>query len=804
MMLIIIFLFATLSHSLRTSTYLHRWKFSKSRNQEVDIVTQFGKNVHSSNSTPRKSVALSAKKKLSKLLSDDFLSSVFDDMDEAADDSTSSGTTKIKNKKKEKSKDKKKDGISTDSAPLADSLTDLDDKTPMLDVKKGKNKSSKGTDEKKKNDHKVESSDIKNKDSKSVKPVAEPVELTIEQKLRKEKPPARVRFQESSQPDYVMMGLDHVSLVFGNTVVLKDSSFSVATGERVGLVGPNGGGKTTQLKILAGELEPTTGEITKSSRNLRIAFLRQEFIDELNPEAALREELFKAFTEEQKILSDLSDCEEELANTADDPEKMEEVLDRLQQLQDKAISKGVYALDGKVDRVMDTMGFSSADAKLLVKSFSGGWKMRIGLAKILLKDPNVLLLDEPTNHLDIDSVIWLEGFLAKQNIPMVIVSHDREFLDKVCNKIVDVEDGVTVTYQGNYSKFIEQKRARIETWREKYEKQMRFVKEEEKWIKKAKNDPSMSQQVKAKEQSMERMKASEDWVEPPPRDKKFRFRFPPAPRCGMSVIEMVGMSHGYGPAPEDLLFENVNIQVDKGDRVGLVGPNGAGKSTLMRMIHGDEEPMKGYVEFGSANVVANYFEQNQADSFDLDKTVFEVVRDSAPPEYTQTDIRGLLGQFMFKGDDADKQLRMLSGGEKGRVALCKMMVTPANLLLLDEPTNHLDIASKEVLEDAIRNFDGSVVVIAHDRYFMSQIANSIFSFENKKVVQHNCDYHDYMMEKDGLQEKVEGRYVSGDKYRITNMQEVVRKTKEKKNFGGSGVTCGNLNKGIKNAKRFNS
>lgn len=727
----------------------------------------------------KQSLVLFAKKKLSKLLSEDFLATVFDDIDNADDDSSNdSGSTKVKSKKN-KSKDKKKDTISIEEPVVEENKIEIEAETENEQVFA-----------------------LQPDDEDEPAPVIDPNGLTLEQKMRKEKPPARVRFAESSQPDYVMMGLDHVGLVFGNNVILKDASFSFTTGDRIGLVGPNGGGKTTQLKILAGDLEPTTGEIIKSSRNLRVAFLRQEFIDELVLDRPLRDELYSAFTEEQELLRDIASCEEEVGRTTDDPDKMEEVLNRLQKLQDKAISKGVYALDSKVDRVMDSMGFSSADASALVKSFSGGWKMRIGLAKILLKDPNVLLLDEPTNHLDLDSVMWLEDFLSKQSIPMVIVSHDREFLDKACNKIVDVEEGVTVTYQGNYSKFLEQKKLRLEQWRERYEKQTRYVKEEEKYIKKVKSDPSMAQQVKAKETALQKYKESEDWVDSPPRDKKFRFRFPPAPRCGDSVIEMVGVHHGYGNSPDSALFENVNIQIDKGERVGLVGPNGVGKSTLMRLFMGVEDPKKGYSEFGSANVIPNYFEQNQADTLDLTKTIFETVREVAPPEYSQTDIRSLLGQFMFKGDDADKQLKVLSGGEKGRVALCKMMVTPANLLLLDEPTNHLDITSKEVLEEALQHFDGSVVVISHDRYFMSQVANTIFSFENKNVLEHNCDYHDYMSGKENLKEKVEARYVSGDKYRITNAKEVVIEVKEKKNFGGSGVSGGRLNKGIKNAKRY--
>ena len=405
----------------------------------------------------------------------------------------------------------------------------------------------------------------------------DPEGLTIEQRVRKERPPSRIRFAESAQPDFVMMSLEGVGLMYGNDVVLRDATFGATTGERVGLVGPNGSGKTTQLRILAGDIEPTTGDVVKSSRNLRVAFLRQEFADDLTMTNTLREELYTSFSEERQLLKDISACEEELANTTDDPDKMEAVLNRMQQLQDKAISQGVYALDAKVDKVMDAAGFTPQDGSAAVSSFSGGWKMRVGIAKILLKEPNVLLLDEPTNHLDLDSVNWLEDFLQKQSIPMVIVSHDREFLDRVCNKIVDVEDGKTVSYQGNYSKFLELKKNRMEVWRDKYDKQVRHVKEEEKWIKKAKNDPNMSQQVKAKESALEKYKTSDEWVEQPPKDKRFRFRFPPAPRCGQSIVEASKLTHGYGTGKYQTLFENVDVAVERGERIGFVGPNGSGQ-----------------------------------------------------------------------------------------------------------------------------------------------------------------------------------------------------------------------------------
>ena len=474
---------------------------------------------HQYRSSSSISTKLNAKKK-PKLVSDDFLSSLESGLGDNDDSSstTTSVSTPVEDKK-DKKKDKKKnklgisddllanlstvddDVVSTDKQPQDIPKVNDNDNNNDDDInnnkKKKKDKKNKGgafdiddQDETTTSSTNVEVAAIKdNKEivaespaavvEEEVEEVKDPNAETMEQKARREKPAARVRFAESSQPDYVMMGLDKVGLMYGNDVVLKDASFSVTTGERVGLVGPNGGGKTTSLKILSGDIEATFGEVVKSSKNLRVAFLRQEFIDELEMERSLRDELFTSFVEEQALLKEIEETEAAIAKTTDNPDEMDKVLNRLQELQDKALSRGVYSLEAKVDKVMQSMGFDTEDGLSKVGSFSGGWKMRIGLAKILLKDPNILLLDEPTNHLDLDSVYWLEDFLQKQSVPMVIVSHDREFLDKVCNKIVDVEDGTTVSYQGNYSKFLDQKRIRIDLWRDKYEKQQRFVKEEE-------------------------------------------------------------------------------------------------------------------------------------------------------------------------------------------------------------------------------------------------------------------------------------------------------------------------------------
>jgi ATPase subunit of ABC transporter with duplicated ATPase domains len=404
----------------------------------------------------------------------------------------------------------------------------------------------------------------------------------------------------------------------------------------------------------------------------------------------LKDELLSSFIEEINILNEIETYQKQIELTVDNPNEMEDVLNQLSKLQELAITKNAYSLDSKVLKVMDSMGFSVDDGNLLVSSFSGGWKMRIGLAKILLLDPNILFLDEPTNHMDLDSVIWLESFLTKQNIPMLVVSHDREFLDKVCNKIIDVEDGKTISYKGNYSNFLEQRKLRLIEWREKYEKQQRYIKDEIKWIQKAKNDLNMAQQVKSRENLLEKFKLNDDYVDEPPRERKFRFRFPPAPRCGEIVIEASKLTHGYGNGKYQTLFKDINFFVERGNRIGFIGPNGSGKSTLMRIIGGLEEPKSGYSEYGSSNVISNYYAQNQADALNLDDTILETLQKSASSEISLTEIRTLLGQFMFKGDDVDKKIKVLSGGEKARVALCKLMLEPANLLLLDEVSENDD------------------------------------------------------------------------------------------------------------------
>jgi ATP-binding cassette, subfamily F, member 3 len=630
-------------------------------------------------------------------------------------------------------------------------------------------------------------------------------EVTLEDKIRRERPPPRVRVMESSQPGYTSLRLENVGITFRNQEVVKDVTWGVQTGDRIGLVGKNGAGKTTQIRILAGELEPTTGDVVKSSKDLRTAVLRQEFVDELVPERTLREEFLSVFVEENAILDEIKAAEKALENTpADDADTMQKILDRMQELQNKAENKEVYALESRVKKVMDLMGFTEDEGEDLVASFSGGWKMRLGLGKVLLKDPNVLLLDEPTNHLDLESVEWLESFLRQQNIPMVIVSHDREFLDQVCTKIVDAEGGICTEYEGNYSRFLLLKKAKMEAWQATYDAQEKRIKEEKAWIQKFK--VKQPQAVKQRQAKIEKLIKSKDYVPKPPfTGKPFKFRFPEGPRLSPEVAQVKGMSHGYrNEVSQNRLFDNVDLFIEKGDRIAVLGPNGSGKSTLLRLLVGKEKPDEGSAGLIGANVVMNYFEQNQADALDLDKNPLETVQ-AASNGQTYNELRAYLGQFLFKGDDVEKKVRTLSGGEKARLSLCCMMLRPANFLILDEPTNHLDIPAKEMLEEALQFYPGSVMIVSHDRYFVSKVATTIVAVENKQLVKYPGDYKSYMEKSDYIKEKVEARYVSGvsriEAAPVFDLEEIV---KPKRAFGGAPTAhlVTRPDKGIKNAKRM--
>ena len=522
-------------------------------------------------------------------------------------------------------------------------------------------------------------------------------------------------------------------------------------------------------------------------------------------------EVKSVYVEEAALEAELKAAEAAIngadAIEPDDP-AFNDALERYNDRLSACEAKGVFKLDPKVDRIIKEMEFSEGEAAAPVSSFSGGWKMRIGLAKMLLQEPDVLLLDEPTNHMDIASVEWLEAFLRAQSMPMVIVSHDREFLDRVCTKIVETTQGVANSYNGNYRSFLDQKAELEALQMERYERQQKDIRALKNEISKLGAIEGQAVTARQKERQLKEIaEGGPDHVSRPFVDKKkFNFRFPPAPRSGKEVIAIDGVTHGYGATT---LFRDVDLLIERGDRIAILGPNGAGKTTLLKLIMGFETPREGTAGVVGTNAEVHFFEQDQANALPMDNTVLQTMEDAGrKTDIVYEQIRALLGKFMFKAEKVDDKLSTLSGGEKARVALCRMMMTPSNVLVLDEPTNHLDIGAKEVLEEAIQNFEGTVLMVSHDRYFVSQTANTILAVEGDQVVVYDGDYKAYMEEHEDTKDKVEGRYITGlQKIRaapVIEFKPAEEKQKKKKSFGGKGGPSGNKNKGVKNAKRATS
>lgn len=619
--------------------------------------------------------------------------------------------------------------------------------------------------------------------------------------------PLRANFGSGGEK-YTSVRLEDVTITFRNSTILRGVTWGVQTGERVGLVGENGCGKTTQLRMIAGLLNATSGDVVRSSVRTRSSFLRQEFVDELDPTRTLREEFYSAFIEESKLLAEYKQCEDDISTAGEDMEKLEELLNRLEDIRVKCDEKNAWNLDSRIDKVMPGLGFGEEDNDKLVASYSGGWKVRIGLGKVLMQDPDLLLLDEPSNHLDSVSVEWMETYLQSCKLPMVVVSHDREFLDRVCTKIVEIAGGEAFEYPGNYSTFVKLKKEQRVAWEAAYDRQRKFIKEQTNFIKRSRGSGARASQVKSREKMLARMERTGQIVRQPPRQgKPLVFRFPQAPRSGRDCIVIDDLTHGYAG---ELLFENASLTVERGDRIALVGPNGSGKSTLLRMITGKEEPHNGSVNCEHlSNISLAYYEQNQADALNLDITVLDTLEKSAPDTMRYEQIRALLGKFLFKGDDVEKKVGALSGGEKARLALAKIMLEPSNVLVLDEPGNHLSVSAKEMLEEALQQFDGTLLLVSHDRYLISQVATQIVAVEDKQLELYDGDYKSYMEKNDELKERVQARFIPGVA-EIKNAPKIVieepvdlieKKGKRKKNFGGSGVQSGKTKE--MNAKRWN-
>lgn len=562
-----------------------------------------------------------------------------------------------------------------------------------------------------------------------------------------------------------MLRLENISKIYPTGEVLRDVNWEVKAGERIGLVGVNGAGKSTQLKIIRGDIEPTTGNVVRPG-SLRIGYLNQEF--EVENERTVKDEFWTVFEEANTIHETLTEIPHQME--AADPDELERLINELDRAQRKFEALDGYGLDSRIEKILPEMGFDSADGDRLVSEFSGGWQMRMGLGKVLLQDPDILLLDEPTNHLDLETIEWLENYLKGVNTPMVIVSHDREFLDRLCTQIVETERGLSTTYLGNYTRYLEQKAENRAAQQSAYERQQKDIAQQQAYIDRFRASATRSTQAKSREKQLNKV----ELLEAPDSDvRTLKFQFPPAPRSGQEVVVIEDLTHCY---EDKILFLGANLLIERGDRVAFLGPNGCGKSTLLRLILGREQPTEGTVRLGKHNVLPKYFEQNQAEALDLAKTVFDTVQDIVP-DWKVEQVRTLLGQFLFSGDMVRKKVEALSGGEKARLAMAAMLVQPANLLILDEPTNHLDIPAKETLEAALSQYDGTVLLVSHDRYFISQVANKIVEVREGELRLYRGDYHYYL---DKLEaEKETARRKAAEAERATKQAAKRQKQKEK-------------------------
>lgn len=594
--------------------------------------------------------------------------------------------------------------------------------------------------------------------------------------------------------------LENVSITFKNQQVLKDVSWDVKKGEKVGLVGVNGAGKTTQLQIITGALQADSGNVIKAKDNMRIAYLTQEF--DVTPSNTVREEFMSAFGEQVKVQRRLEELQVELEQCGEDMDKMAELLDEMEELNKNAKDLDMALLDRNIDKMMPELGFSPDDNDQLVAAYSGGWQMRMCLGKILLSEPDLLLLDEPTNHLDLDAITWLEGYLQGQEVPMVVVSHDREFLDQLCNKLVETEFGVATSYKGNYTQYVKAKEEKIGQQWAAWEKQQKEVARQTEIVQRL-SGGAQSGRAAAAEKALEKMK-EEGMVEKPFVARKRSFAFPAVERMGHDVLSVQRLTHGY---QDKTLFKGCDFEMEKSERVALIGPNGCGKSTLLRLIMGQETPISGRVQLGPHNITPAYFAQNQADALDLKQNVLQTMVKAAP-DAQLNDVKALLGRMMFSGKAMEKKVDVLSGGEKARLALAKFMLTKGTFLVLDEPTNHLDIPSKEMLEEALMKFDGAVIAVSHDRYFLRKISTRVVTVVNKKLKDTKGGYSQFLRENVG-----EAKVMEEKEKRVKVLEQSTVKAKSKmskadkarmkkekaKTFNNAGSAKG----ASKNAKRWN-
>ena len=534
----------------------------------------------------------------------------------------------------------------------------------------------------------------------------------------------------------IILSAQHIAKSFGVNAVLRDVSLTVQQGDRIGLVGVNGCGKSTLMRILAGLDAQDGGEISLV-RGLRVGYLAQQNM--VTSGETVWNELQKVYEQVFAMEKKLRELEDEMAHAHTDAQRFAQLsadYDRLTQRFEEADG---YSWKSMVSGVLNGLGFKPAQYDQCVDSLSGGEQTRLCLAHLLLQKPDLLLLDEPTNHLDMETLQWLENYLAAYKGSVLVISHDRYFLDHVCTGIVEILMGASEQYHGNYTRYIAQRQERFDSRMRAYEIQQKEIERQQAIIARYRmfNREKSIRAAESREKALDRMEK----LEKPVDERAIRFSFEARRRTGEDVLQLTEISKSFG---EKHLFHDLTLRVRAGDRVALIGPNGVGKSTLIKIIVGEEQPDTGFIRYGS-NVDIGYYDQHQS-TLHADKTVLDEIWDRFP-QMEQSNVRGALGMFLFTGDDVFKPIHTLSGGEKGRVALTALMLRKDNLLLLDEPTNHLDMDSREVLEDALADFGGTIITVSHDRYFINRIANRIIEMQPDGVTEYIGNYDDYIERK---------------------------------------------------------